>query len=1024
MSAQAFILIYGLPFLALWATRERWSPAIGADANRLDGMKTLIWAWLGLGLIIRLPLLWDVGFHYDIGTYKAWALKLSDPAAPLHIYEDGYFADYPPLYMYVLASIGWFVRTFGLDNTAHFTPLIKLPGTLCDLAVSWLLLRAASRDKVDSAGRPLAPLFLASLYWFNPAIIFDSAQWGQTESVLALLLVGAWMQWRHSRLWAASILLGLAVAFKPQGLIFAYVFGCAVLVSQPFKTTLQQAVIGLASFAIVVLPFALRQEPDWIFQLYFSTADTYNYLTVNAYNLWALLGWNWTPDPGDFLGLATQTWAMLLSGSLLTLAGVRAGLQTRGQSDPIVRGEFLGWALAMAAMVFFMFAPRMHERYILNIIPMLALLTARRDARILLLLWSAGVLFNMGYVFYWYIDIDKIAPRDSTVLRLIAGYNLAITLLSMLVWLWPSRSARWAQKLVSLGGAIPTLSQQKIPEEPLRWSLLLPYLVLGIAALLLGSYQLGSKNYPLTGALIDQPTDIELQLPTAAQPARAMIFIGEGEGKATIQQKLQGDWHNISDELELKTFYDLYEPTLTTQEAGQSFRLHISEISRPLRINELGLLDAHKQPLLPLTVRDSRWQTLADEPQTLVPDQGYLTSTEFDEIYHGRTAWEYLTGHWIYETTHPPLGKWIISQGIKHSGMTPWGMRITGVIASVGILLALIWGAWLLTSSLRAMWIVGLLGLFEFSRYSIGRYSTIDPYLILFVFTAALLLWRAFAPPKNWLDGWRLSPSLLLAGLSLGAAIATKWNALYFGIGVFVFFLFSLYQAFKPANQASPLKVMLSAAIALGLVPLLVYYLSYIPFLRCLNPAPDLWSLEGAKQVWKSQVDMYDYHSKLTSTHAFQSAFYTWPLILKPLWLFVSEARAPLRSSLTLMGNPLIWWSGLAAILALVFGKLRWPARSTLWLLASILALYLPWAGVSRASFIYHYYPIVPFLVLLVGVTLSRLPTEKRWQQAIPWLFAAVSGGLFALFFPAISGVAAPASYFHWLHWIPGWWML
>ena len=137
MSAQAFVLIYGLPFLALWATRERWSPAIGADSNRMDGMKALVWAWLGLGLLLRLPLLWDAGFHYDIGTYKAWSLKLSNPDAPLQLYEEGYFADYPPLYMYALALIGGLARSFGLENTAHFTPLIKLPGTLCDLAVAW-----------------------------------------------------------------------------------------------------------------------------------------------------------------------------------------------------------------------------------------------------------------------------------------------------------------------------------------------------------------------------------------------------------------------------------------------------------------------------------------------------------------------------------------------------------------------------------------------------------------------------------------------------------------------------------------------------------------------------------------------------------------------------------------------------------------------------------------------------------------------------------------------------------------------
>lgn len=1024
MSAQVFVLVYGLPFLALWATRERWSHAIGADTRRLSYTSALFFAWLALGLLIRLPLLWDAGFHYDIGTYKAWALKLSDPAAPFKLYEDGYFADYPPLYMYALAAIGWWARTFGLESTAHFTALIKLPGTLCDLAVALLLLRCANRDQVDSAGRPLAPLFLASLYWFNPAIIFDSALWGQTESCLALLLVASWLNWRVGRLWAASVLLGLAVAFKPQGLIFAWVFGWALLVSQPLLVSIRQAILGLTAFALAVLPFAIDQEPNWILQLYFSTADTYNYITVNAYNLWALLGWNWSANPGSFLGLSAQLWAGMISASLLTLAGVRAGRQSRTLTNPILRGEHYGWALAMAAMVFFMFAPRMHERYILNIIPMLALLTSRRDARLLLLLWSAGVLFNMGYVYHWYIAVGEPAPRDSVVLRLVSGYNLAITLLSMLIWLWPERASRWGESLRAWLKQMPALPQQTDQAESFGKKHYLPYLVLGVLALLIGSYQLGSKNYPVSGSQFDAEETIVFRLDTPAVAKRAMIFNGLGEAKAVIEARTNRGWRAVSDELELKTFYDLYEPELKLNEAATLYRLKLTSIERPLRINEFGLLDGNNQPLIIAKVSDERWNGLIDEPQTLIPDLGYLTSTEFDEIYHGRTAWEYLTRHWIYETTHPPLGKWIISQGIDQFGMTPWGMRMPGMMATVAILLALIWGAWLLTGSLRAMWLVGFLGLFEFSRFSIGRYATIDPFLILFVLLSALLLLRAFSKPQDWREGWRLSPTLVLAGVCLGAAIATKWNALYFGVGLFAFFIFSFYQAFKNAPPIKPLSMIFSASIAFGLAPLLVYYLSYIPFIRTLNPTPDLWSAEGLRQVWKSQVDMYDYHSKLKSTHAFQSAFFTWPLILKPLWLFVSEARAPLRSSLTLMGNPLIWWSALAGIIAMAFGKLRWPTRQNIWLICAIAALYLPWAAISRASFIYHYYPIVPFLVLLVGVSLHRLPQQQRWQRVLPWAFVAISGTLCAAFFPAISGVAAPAWYFKWLHWIPGWWML
>lgn len=1023
MSPQAFILLYGLPFLALFFARDRLHSL--SRPSWLTRDNTLILAWLSLGLLIRLPLLWDGGFHYDIGTYKAWALKLSDPAAPLKIYQDGYFADYPPLYMYVLAAIGTLVRSLGLESSGHFVALIKTPGLLADTAVALLLLRATRAMPGEDRAR-VAPLFLASLYWLNPAIIFDSALWGQTESILALLLVASWMHWRVQRLWAASLLIGLAVAFKPQALFFAYVFGVAVLASQPIRTTLIQAVLGLASFAVVVAPFAIGQDPDWILKLYFSTAETYDYLTVNAYNLWALLGWNWTRDAGSFLGLATQTWAMLIAGALMTGIGVRTGLSARQDLTTSQRGELYGWAWAMTAIAFFMFAPRMHERYILNIIPMMALVVSRREAQWMVLLWSIGVLANMGFVYHHYITLDSIAPKDAGLLRFISAYNLVITVFSLMAWRTPQQLTRLGNWVRETYRATPPLPQHSLTREAPSLKHLLPYVLLGSAALLIGSYALGSKNYPASGSKFDQPEQIVLRFDEPVSPKRLMVFIGEGEGKATLEQKFGENWIKIGKEQELKTFYDLYEQRLKNAPPATLFRFNLTHITRPLRINELALLDADNQPLIPQAINPERRAALIDEPATWIPDQGYLTSTEFDEIYHARTAYEYLHRLDIYETTHPPLGKWLISLGIDHFGMTPWGMRMAGVIATSLSVLALIWGAWLLTGSSRAMWITGLLGLFEFSRFSLGRYATIDGFLILFLLLAALFLWRAFCQPqRHWLDGWSLRPSLLLAGVFLGAAIATKWSALYFGFGVFVLFTFSLVTVLRQPQPVQRSARMIGvAALALGLIPLIVYYTSYIPFLRCLPHAPDWLSMEGARQVWKSQVDMYDYHAKLKSTHAFQSAFYTWPLILKPLWLYVSDAQAPLRSSITLMGNPLIWWGGLIAVAALFGRHLQWPQRDRVWLLGSITALYLPWAGISRASFIYHYYPIVPFLILLLGVTLSRYPLSARWGRFLPWSAVALAGILFLVFFPAISGLHWPSWYFKTLHWLPGWWML
>ncbi len=1019
MSVQTFVLLYSLPLLAFWLRYSARPPAGPADVRRLALLV------LATGLLLRIALLWHGGFHYDTGTYKAWALKLSDPQAPWQIYQPGYFADYPPLYMYVLAALGWLARQLGLESSTHFTALIKLPALCADLLVGLLIYRHAARSALDDRTHHRTGLIAAALYWLNPAVMLDSALWGQTESILALLLVSAWVGWKQGRLGFSALLLGAAIAFKPQGLIFACVGGLAVLLSQPLIATLRQILIGLASFILIILPFALDQDLDWIFRLYFNTAETYNYLSVNAYNVWALWGWNWAAEPGRWLGLDIQLWALILATGGLTLTGLFSGLALRANTDPARRAEIAAWAFVLATMIMFMLAPRMHERYVLSLLPLLCLLSGSRIHRLLLVLWTLGSLANLAYVYHFYIDIGETAPPDSRFVRAVSGFNLALAMLTLAVRYSAARVDAGLSWLLTRLHRIPAIPQSPrqdaAPALPQR---LLPYLVLGGAALFLGTWRLGNIDHPVHGRTMANET-LHFALPEAQALSKLLVFGAHGEGTLQLEYRHQGDWHVLLEEREFKDFYKLHELSLEAAPPSREYRLQAGASHEAFQLLEVGLLDAQDRPLVPVS---SDAPELFDEARTWRAGQGYLASTYFDEIYHARTAYEYLHRQPVYETTHPPLGKWLIAQGIRSFGMNPWGMRIMGVLATCAIVLALIWGAGMLTGSLRAMWLSGLLALFEFSRFAIGRYSTIDSFLILFILLAALFIWRAFCrnPTVAWQAGWRRTPDLAAAGLCLGAAIAVKWSALYLGIGIFALFLISLARSISSPDpgRSPPGHLMISASLCFGLLPLCVYLLSYIPFLRCLPEAPALLSLDGIHQIWQSQRSMFAYHAHLSSSHPFSSGFYTWPLALKPLWLYVDETRLPLRSSITLMGNPAIWWGGLILLVALLFQRLAWPQRDRLWLLACLATLYLPWCLVSRISFIYHYYPLVPFLILLLAVSLHRLPIETARARVLPWLVIGMSAVLFVLFFPSISGLPVPASWTIWLRWLPGWWML
>ncbi len=81
-----------------------------------------------------------------------------------------------------------------------------------------------------------------------------------------------------------------------------------------------------------------------------------------------------------------------------------------------------------------------------------------------------------------------------------------------------------------------------------------------------------------------------------------------------------------------------------------------------------------------------RPENLFDEVDKVDPAHTFRSGMIFDEIYHARTAYEYIHLMEPYEWTHPPLGKLFISLGILLFGMNPFGWRIIGTIVGAAMI--------------------------------------------------------------------------------------------------------------------------------------------------------------------------------------------------------------------------------------------------------------------------------------------------------------------------------------------------
>ncbi|MBI4059041.1 glycosyltransferase family 39 protein [Candidatus Microgenomates bacterium] len=361
----------------------------------------------------------------------------------------------------------------------------------------------------------------------------------------------------------------------------------------------------------------------------------------------------------------------------------------------------------------------------------------------------------------------------------------------------------------------------------------------------------------------------------------------------------------------------------------------------------------------------------------------------FDEVYHAFTARELLNGNtaawewwttppegFAYEWTHPPLAKEGMMLGMKVLGENPIGWRWPGVLLGVGaVFLVYLLGKRIFKSNT-----VGILSATIFSLDGVplvmSRIGMNDSYFLFFALCTILFF---------------LKEKYFFASVSLGLAAASKWTALWlWPVLILAMFLFKI----KPRRR-----------ILWFLIVPVIYLVSYIPFFT---------SGHTVSQFIELQQQMWWYHTGLRAQHDYQSAALSWPLMVRPVWLFVDH-KDDLVANIYILGNPLIFWGGLVAmVIAGVVGLLR-RQGNLLFVVGGWSIMFLPWAASPRVMFLYHYLPAIPFLSLAIGWWLS---TQNKKTIAYCLLPIALS---YLFFFPHWTGIFVPGWLDNLYYWLPSW---
>jgi dolichyl-phosphate-mannose--protein O-mannosyl transferase len=400
-------------------------------------------------------------------------------------------------------------------------------------------------------------------------------------------------------------------------------------------------------------------------------------------------------------------------------------------------------------------------------------------------------------------------------------------------------------------------------------------------------------------------------------------------------------------------------------------------------------------------------------PRLAVPDT-YI----FDEVYHAYTAGQYAAGNadayvWYthsprpgvaYMWNHPPLGIHLIALGIRLWGDHSFGWRfMSALFGALGLVVAF-WLARALTGDATvALLATGLL-MMDGLYFVQARTGMLDSFGVFFMMSALLLFHRFWTAPPE-----RAGQRLPWIGLLLGLAIATKWNAAYASLMIGLAALVRLAWRSRPMTRLVADLAWL--AFGLVIVPALIYFLAYVPFLLTGHSLAQLVELQ--KQI-------FYYHSHLKATHPYQSSWWQWPLVIRPVWYHVQYGKGWMANTYAL-ANPLLHWALLPAVLWLVWWWGRRAEAALLTVVIGFFGQWLPWVLVPRISFAYHFLPAVPFGCIALAVALSRLvahPGPRRWLACT---YVGLVVAAFVFFYPIYSSLPLKYTSFALRMWLPTW---
>ena len=417
-----------------------------------------------------------------------------------------------------------------------------------------------------------------------------------------------------------------------------------------------------------------------------------------------------------------------------------------------------------------------------------------------------------------------------------------------------------------------------------------------------------------------------------------------------------------------------------------------------ISLGEVAFLDeyANKIPY------QSNGYYLSDEEEMVPKQISYMNSAYFDEVYFARTAYEYVHGLPLYEWTHPPLGKLIQAIPIYLTGnFSPFWYRFMGNLAGILLLVVMyLFGALLFQKRGYALLSALFMGLDTF-HFAQTRMGTVDSFLVLFLLLSCYFMIQSFQSRENLF--------LFLSGLFFAFGISVKWTCFFAGFGLAILYFVHFLHKKKDILQS-----IVKGALCFVLLPISFYCLIFFCFPN------NYYQTNTFSNIVREQKVMFSYHSKLNADHFYSSSWYSWPVSYKPVLYHEKKIGTQKRETISGVGNLILWIGGIFAFFYLCFLVIRKKNTHAFYLVVMILSLWLPYSLIHRVMFLYHYFPVLPFLFLALVFLLKDCSAKYHHRLIIP-IFLILATLNFILYYPVVSGMPVSPVYSNALELFDSW---